>query len=364
MTHLAHHQEIDDVAPASASQQSIAIPRVALVVGDNRTLHCGVKDYAHALARALTLTGVHADVLAPDAWDRASVAKFQQRLRAGSYDICHLQYPSVGCRASLRPHFLGLFGVAIPAVTVHEHSALPTSQRLSLQVLRATTSAMFWVSEYERSSFNRHLGSLGASQHVVPIGSNVPAIAASGAPNRTVVYFGQIRRNKGLEAFLELARLSIQEGREYNFHVMGSVTPSNQTYAREVQSAANPAVGWSFDLPFDEVGAILANCLAAYLPFPDGASERRGSMLAALLNGSPVLSRVGPATLPDMARVMIAVESATEAMSELDRLVSEPEARAHLSRAGRQYAERNSWSSVAETHASIYRDLLQNHRRG
>ena len=115
-------------------------------------------------------------------------------------------------------------------------------------------------------------------------------------PAARVVYFGQIRPNKGLEQFLELANRSIASKRPFKFKIMGSVPGAHQGYMRSLRSACSPAVDWALDLSFADVAETLAASFAAYLPFPDGASERRGSLLAALANGLPVLSTFGSAT--------------------------------------------------------------------
>ena len=47
------------------------------------------------------------------------------------------------------------------------------------------------------------------------------------------------------------------------------------------------------NLSDEEVASILNDSKIAYLPFPDGISERRGSFLAAATNGVIVLSNAG-----------------------------------------------------------------------
>jgi len=172
------------------------------------------------------------------------------------------------------------------------------------------------------------------------------------------VYFGQIRPNKGLEAYLQLAQHSIELRKRYRFHILGSISSAHEAYARSLQVQAPPEVRWSFDLPFEEIGNILGISFAAYLPFPDGASERRGSLAASLLNGLPVLSRIGTATTPAIRQLFLSVDNAEEALCALDELSTRPDKYERISRAAREYARKHTWDDVARQHAGFYRALI------
>jgi glycosyltransferase involved in cell wall biosynthesis len=334
--------------------------RVALIVGDNHTPFCGVKNYASSLAQALAERGIEAQVMTPKDWGAKSVLAFSTRLRKEGYNIVHLQYPSIGYRGSLFPHFLGLMNVAdVSVVTVHEYSALPLVQRISTQLFRGTASAIMFCSHYERSLYDRQLANIGAPQTVIPIGSNVPAAATDGSRDRTVVYFGQIRPNKGIEQFIELARRSIELQRQFSFHIIGSSPVAHRKYLTELQQGTPEAVRWSIDLEFAQVSEILARSFAAYLPFPDGVSERRGSMLAALTNGLPVLSTIGAATPPEMLPSFLPTESSDEALSLLDELVDDPERHTRSCATSRRHGARYTWSSIAAQHEITYREALR-----
>ena len=334
--------------------------RVALIVGDNHTPYCGVKNYARSLAQALAERGIDAQVMTPKDWSAKSVLAFSTRLRKEGFDIVHLQYPSIGYRGSLFPHFLGFMNVAdVSVVTVHEYSALPRMQRISTQLFRGTARSVILCSHYERSLYDRELANIGAPQTVIPIGSNVPAATTDGSRDRTVVYFGQIRPNKGIEQFIELVRRSIESQRQFSFHIMGSAPAAHQKYLRDLQQSAPEVVRWSIDLEFAEVSEILARSFAAYLPFPDGVSERRGSMLAALTNGIPVLSTIGAATPPEMLPSFLPTKSSDEALLLLDELVEDPEWHARLCGASRSHGARYTWSSIAAQHELAYQEALR-----
>ncbi len=347
--------------PGHGESELSCIPpmRVAMIVGDNETLHCGVKDGAHQLAEALARLGVVVDVMAPDSWAPDSVRKLLRHIRQGNYSVLHVQYPSIGYRGSLVPHLLGVFQRSCAVVaSLHEFTAFSAPQRLSTQIFRWSADALMFGSEYERVAFNRRYGTVGAMQVLFPIVSQVPCVPSPDGRDATVVYFGQIRPCKGLEDYLALARLSLERGKPYRFHVVGSVSRSNETYARSLMDGGASAVQWSFDRTFEEVGAILGRSFAAYLPFPDGASERRGSLAAAWTNGLPVLSTLGPAITPAIREILIATEGAEQAMGALDDLAGHPQRWAEVSVAAQRYSRERTWERVAEIHASVYARLV------
>src|ERR1035438_3695173 len=191
-------------------------PSVCLVVGDNDTEHCGVKDYAIQLGTALRKIGLNAEVLAPSDWGVKSFFRFCQELRERNFDIVHVQYPSIGNRGSLCPHSLGLMRVAKGVVvTLHEYSALPFTQRLSTHLFRFTSQQLLFTVDTELINYGRS----SVKQRVVHIGSNVAAFSQSMPRTLTVLYFGQIRPNKGIEEFLDLVRLSLRRGRNFKFKI-------------------------------------------------------------------------------------------------------------------------------------------------
>jgi glycosyltransferase involved in cell wall biosynthesis len=341
-----------------ASEISPTTPRVALLVGSNDALHCGVKDYARKLAEVLGEHNLRADVLAPPSWERTRFMRFFKDYLRGRYDLFHLQYPSIGMKASLMPHAFGLMGGRRRTlVTFHEFSALPFSQRTSLHLFRATVGTILLSTEFERAAMNRNFGALGAKQRVIPIGSNIPAAPISADIFPEVIYFGQIRPNKGIETFVHLAQMCAAEGKSYRFRALGSVPSSRKQYAESLAATAGSSVYWSYDLEESEVARILARSLAAYLPYPDGVSERRGSLLAAFANGIPVISQFGPASTSTLKKLVLCASEPREALAILERLHKRPELRREQEESARNYVVERSWASVAGRHLAIYEEL-------
>jgi glycosyltransferase involved in cell wall biosynthesis len=175
-----------------------------------------------------------------------------------------------------------------------------------------------------------------------------------------IVYFGQIRPDKGLEAFVELARLSWQRGEKFRFEVIGAFLPKQAEYLRQLQEGATDNLEWVFEAPFEDVAVRMSSALAAYLPFPDGASYRRGSLIGALVNGLPVITSCSDLTPEPLSRVIMQAEHPEEALECLRTLEELPWRRSQIAAASRALGKEFSWSSIAEAHELLYQELVGN----
>ena len=128
--------------------------RVCLVVGSESCEFCGVKGYALRLADALRVRGVVCEVRGGEGWGLAASWRFVKGLRAGGFDVVHVQYPSVGFRYSLVPLVLGIMRVAgVVCVTMHEYGSLPWVQRVAMRVLARTAGALVFTTDGEMRRF-------------------------------------------------------------------------------------------------------------------------------------------------------------------------------------------------------------------
>ncbi|RRR69487.1 MAG: glycosyltransferase [Candidatus Viridilinea halotolerans] len=211
--------------------------------------------------------------------------------------------------------------------------------------------------------------------HHIPIGTNI-AVAPPPGYQRTawragcgvapatfvVAYFGLLSPSKGADQLLAaLAQLAPP----WRLIIIGgaATSPQDSAYAktlrRQIASLnCNAHVQITGHLPDHDVSGHLlaADCIA--LPFRDGASFRRGSLLAALAHGCPVITTqpshaseqamLAPATLLVPRDVPDALRHA------LERMRSDPALRAQLAQQGRVLAAQFAWSAIAAQHERIY----------
>jgi glycosyltransferase involved in cell wall biosynthesis len=309
-------------------------------------LRCGVRDYAIRLAQALCDVGVNARIVAPPEWGLHGAAAFVRALRAERLDILHLQYPAVGFGPSLVPHFLGMVSAARGFVV--------TLQRAANKLFAATADSLIFTTDYEARAY-----AAGPGCKIIPIGSNVPVHPQERQRDTTVLYFGQIRPNKGIEDFIELATLSASAGEPFRFAVIGTAPPKRVDYCAALRARAPSDLDWMADVPLEQVARAMAGAFAAVLPFPDGAGLRRGSLLAALLNGLPVVTKFGPSTTDELRSVLFQAPTVEAALDQLRALRAAPELARQRAAAGRALVQRFDWTTIAHRHDDVYRDILQ-----
>ena len=165
--------------------------------------------------------------------------------------------------------------------------------------------------EENSATFNAQHSRPNTRLRLIPIGSNIPVAPPLGynrersrkrlevEPSEMLVaYFGLLSRSKGIDLLLDaLATLSKDGRRHWKLLLIGgeATAPHDQVYAAEiVEQIARLKLGNRIIRTgqVDEV-TVSAHLLAAdivALPFRDGASFRRGSLLAALAHGCAVVT--------------------------------------------------------------------------
>lgn len=198
----------------------------------------------------------------------------------------------------------------------------------------------------------------------IPIGSNIPLSNGGAVYERDLIMtFGQIRPRKGIEQFIELARQSQAEGGAHRFLVVGATLGRFRSYWEQLRAAARGlSIEWRLDLEPAEVARAIAGAAAAYLPFPDGASERRGTLLAVLGNGVPTVTTRGRYTPPALDECVIYADAPERALPMINRLLADPSLRVRLARNASAYAAQYSWGSIARQHVDVYRSVLAKKR--
>ncbi len=214
---------------------------------------------------------------------------------------------------------------------------------------------------------------------VVPIGSNVlprpPAgyerhtwRAALGICDRDIVvsFFGLASPSKGL---LSLVEAIVGLPSVIRLLVVGGETrqPMDQQYMGRVHAAIEahglePRVHITGYCPPEVVSAHLLAADIGALPFEDGASYRRGSLLALLAHGVPVITTrpeapLDPPLEDSEQALLVGAGSVPELRAALLRLVDEPDLRRRLSDHGRMLHAHFTWPAIAAAHEALYSSL-------
>ena len=209
------------------------------------------------------------------------------------------------------------------------------------------------------------------------------------APDQTLVaYFGLISHNKGLDILLgALAQLPAH----FRLLVVGgaATAPEDRAYAEHIRRVIDEqrlgprVIVTGHCAPTDVSAHLLAADLAA-LPFADGASFRRGSLLAVLAHGVPTVttypttddrrpttdeqdrlavvggrwSVVGGRLVDGEHALLVPAGDAAALAAALARLADDPALRQRLSAGARALASQFMWPEIAAQHEALYTGLI------
>ncbi|WP_150525346.1 hypothetical protein [Roseibium sediminis] len=341
--------------------------KVALVSGTWTEGKCGVGDYARQLSNALEHKGIQVDRIAMDDWSIFNAGRYRAALRQSAPDIVHVQYPSIGYKRSLLPATTGYLKLDCPTViTLHEFQIYRSYWRFVFAPIALKMAARVFSRTEELDRFAKSYPTRKGQDHIIPIGSNIPKADGVERRRSSVAYFGLFWPGKGLEDFITFAELAKKAGIDpASLSVIGAPVAGKEAFLDHIRSKAEE-IGFALhiDLPASEVARQLAAHEFAYLPFPSGADERRGSMAAALVNGCTLVTRYGDAT-PDWIRQNSLQADTPEQAADLlfGQGVSEDSLKELRGRAS-QIADRFDWSTIAQKHVALYEDILRTRASG
>jgi len=174
------------------------------------------------------------------------------------------------------------------------------------------------------------------------------------------VHFGLIMPKKGVEQVVELSRLIKSAGLSLQVRIIGKAPLRFADYlARLRKDTAHLPIIWDLDLSEEQVADKLAEASIAYLPYPDGASDRRTTLKAALVNGLVVLTTGSSQTPHSLGRTVKLCATAEEALRAIRHLLQHPYEMASMSTAAACFGKKYTWERIAEMHLRVYQGVLR-----
>jgi glycosyltransferase involved in cell wall biosynthesis len=320
--------------------------KVALLTGSYPPDICGVADYTEQLY--LNLSRCDIDVVIFNTKTLGWLGVYN-KLLTEKIDVLHMQYPTIGYGWSLLPQILMLLYRGNKVITLHEFKERHFLRRFFMRLFKYCFKTRFvFTNEFEAKIFFPN-----TKNYVIPIGSNIPKSENLNTARMTnsIVNFGLIRPDRGIESFLEFA----SKNPDYKFYLVGKVDERFSDYFKKINDLClNYNVEVLLGLSSVEVSNFLSTIKYAYLPFPDGASDRRGSLIAAMLNGCIVITKIGSYTNDELKKCVISIDDHLK----LDVLLDDDfEYYVSLSK---KYVTRFDWDNISRKHIELYKDLIKN----
>lgn len=389
--------------------------RILLISGEYPPMQGGVADYSHILAQRFGQRGHSVGVLTsrdaagasvfgdegvtPRAvmarwgwWELTSAAR-----RAAAEiepDVINIQYQAAAYgmhpAINLLPRLfsLGMAGRVPCVVTFHDllvpylfPKAGPVRWWSITELAQSSAHVIVTNTEdYERLSSEHRMPPI----HRIPIGSNVTTALPADydrsawrsrwdATDDALVlcYFGFLNASKGGEELIEALATLRREGRDVRLVMiggsLGASDPTNRAYLTRVQQAIEaahlaPHVTWTGHLSDEEVSASFGASDVTVLPYRDGVSFRRGSLMAALAHGMPIISCRPRAALPEIVHGeniwLVPPEDASALALGIAQLADAHDLRRRLSAGARALSHLFDWDAIADHTLDVFLEAI------
>ncbi len=390
--------------------------KVLAISGEYPPAMGGLADYTFLLRQTLVEQGVEVDVLTStqpsstenepavlrivDNWQWSSWETIRGVVRDRTPDIVDIQYQSAAY--GIHPAINGLPGrlrKSCPGtkvvVTFHDLRppyAFPKAGRLRNELVRQTAQrADLAICSDEADADRVQRWRKTAPTALIPIGSNIPHVNLSDDERRrlrdaartppagfAVGYFGFINSSKGLDTLVRgFQRFAADHPSSRLWFIgkqFGASDATNQETADELgalldTTGVRAQAHRTGPLEPAQISAWLQAADVCVLPYRDGWSWRRGTLLAALTQGIPVVTTRRPSvataepSLPELVHgrdsYLVAPDDPIGLAAGLTELADSPMLRSTLADGARETTTRFSWETIGAARREAYDALLK-----
>ncbi len=405
--------------------------RVCLLSAEYPPARGGVGDYTRLLAAALARLGLAVTVLtgrrpAPleghppgvglhtpvSGWGYGSWSPVVRVVREVAPDVVHIQYQTAAYgmhpAINLLPWRLRASGFAGRVVTTFHDLRppylFPKAGELrhlpALALAGGSDRVVLVAREHWQTTplawLRRLQPDLARRTHVIPIGSNIPDQPPAGydrstwraglgiAPDDLVlVFFGYLNDSKGGDDLLNALSSLRARGYSAKLLMVGGEGQSNasdegwrQRFEQDIlRLGLTGAVLRTGFAPAEAVsGHLLAGDICV-LPFRDGATFQRGSLLAVLGHGLATVSTTPPGPEPSAdeglpqgwrgeaalrhgANIwLVSPHRPDDLVAAVERLAADSELRARVGAGAKNLSQLLTWPAIARQHVELYRQI-------
>lgn len=357
----------------------------------------GIEEYAQHLARSLSARGIEVTVIAgdgyhgngrdgsvhvvrfPGRWGRRWAVRVADELRSRCVDLVNLQYSPA---MFVDPIELGWATLAsrFPAVVschtlwggpIHNYFAAWRLLRASHAVV-ATNSEVLYL-------LRRYLPGLLKKTVYIPIGPNIlphdgidvheEAARRYHVSSHTcrLAYFGMAYPGKGLETLLGVgSHLKKANAFDFRLLLIGGGISDVDSYRAEVLRRVSELdltgeISWTGRIPSHHVSSLLALSDIVILPYEAGASDRRGSLMAALAHGKPIVTTPPRVPIPHFVNgknMIWPAHASPETLSRaIVRLYEDGPLRKSLGEGALALASTLRWEQIAQDTICLFKKV-------
>lgn len=407
--------------------------RVLFVTGEFPPMQGGVGDCTKEIALALAADGVEVSVVtstkaagqawdaqAPlhplaftfqptvKSWDWSALPLIAKCMRECQADVVHLQFQtgafSMHPSIYFLPYFLshGVRGLGVRhgpprrrarakvCVTFHDLRVpylFPKAGSLRDRITHYLARSCDGVIATNDEDYSQLSALRLKVLRLIPIGSNISTVPPVGfsrgawraklgvGDNETLLcYFGFLNRSKGGETLIRALALVPNVKLLMIGGQVGASDPTNAVYLMRVKSliaelGLAERVLWTDHIPQEVVTANLLASDICVMPYSDGASFRRGTLMAALAHGCAIITTTPAYQSPDASRalpqlndgencLLVAPSDPPALAAAIQRAMISPQLCAQIGEGARELARLFTWDTIAQQYSSLYRQIL------
>jgi glycosyltransferase involved in cell wall biosynthesis len=398
--------------------------RIGLITGEFPPMEGGVGAFTEQLARALAALGHEIHVItskgarpadAPRTvsavmqptdlgyallhprvarWGWSAISTVADLAVRHDLDIVNVQYQAAAFdMRNPAIHFLPwrLKGVAPTVITFHDLRVpylFPKAGGLRERAVRSMARRAGGSIATNAADFYRLHHWTDGPLRQIPIGSNIDAYEPNhielaevrsglnlGEGDILLGYFGFLNPMKGADSLIEaLARL---DGHYHLVFIGGRTGASdpdnNEAFLSQLRQridalGLNERVHWTGFLSPARVSAHLVAADVMVMPYRDGVSPRRGTLMAVLAHGRPLITTMPTEISPEFRHGenmwLVPPDNGQALADAVMALAADPLLRGRLGHEARLVAQSYGWSAIAERTAAFYAEVFDAYSRG
>lgn len=376
--------------------------RIGIVSGEFPPMTGGVGAFSQILARRMQGAGHNIDIFsdrrarsddlsltgAADSWLAPTLVAIRRWSGRRRLDVVNLQFQTAAFGMSPWVHLLPQALHPTPLVTTFHDLRAPW---LFPKAGRLRQASVTWLARHSAAAIFTNQEDYhrlrGRAQHceLIPIGSNILACrpadfsamdwrrrAGVNDGETLLSWFGLANHSKGLESLLRTVARLRDRGLPLRLVIVGGEAgdsdPGNITFGKRLDDLVlrlqlDDVMLRTGFLSSEEVAAWLRSCDLAVLPFVDGASSRRGSLMAAIHHGCAILTTQPEVEIPDFVhgQNMWLVPAGDDPALEraLAMLAASPALRGTLRRGAMRLAATFDWDVIADATLGLFRNVVE-----
>lgn len=367
--------------------------------------HCGVADYTAKLCEELAVRGIkiyivtskahsssvsyfkHQNILVLPVIENFGMGLFKTISRVLTEvcpDILHIQYHIGLYNGSpiiniLLPNLMLKHKGVQTIVTMHDPPRLSRKGMLKKPIFLLTgiipmvlsnrviftkyADTYWWAARLPYIKEKIHFIPVGSGINPVKSGDSVSQYSLDSTDDSTILgFFGFIRKDKGFHTLIAAMRKLLDEGYRVRLLVIGAQEISS-AYIEKIKVLIRSLdlekyITWTGYIPDQEVLKFISEIDIAVLPFTDGISTTRSSIMLFAENGIPIVSTQGKHQFPGFREhyniLLVPPENPDELANAIAELINSSTLREKLSKNIKAMANMFDWSKIAKDTVELY----------